>query len=64
MHEAGGMTNRVGIKSLTASNVEYKILKVSTSGLSCKPQVLYKRDNALRVNNSEPQVYIKFCLLS
>ena len=30
MHEAGGMENKVGIEE--SSNVEYKVLKVSTSG--------------------------------
>ena len=46
LHEAGGLVVRVGMKALVAteeeSDVQYKILKVSTSGLSCKPQVLYK----------------------
>ena len=45
LHEAGGMEVRVGIRAQDAteeSDIEYKILKVSTSGLSCKPQVLYK----------------------
>ena len=45
LHEAGGMEVWVAIRAQDAtdeSDKDYKILKVSTSGLSCKPQVLYK----------------------
>ena len=56
MHEAGGMENKIGIESsnVESANIEYKVLKVSTSGFVLQNHKYY-------INET---MRSKLCLLS